>query len=189
MEKTLKLFMVLIGCTPKGRVTEQHDIFLGIASKLEELGPALKIFWPEAAGKFHIDAWREVTVVDNYSIEVITDLDQENSDLNLFFLNLGGYKMGEFEEYHYKMLSISENLATAVKKSKKTAFYKHCGFKGAVTHIDEKYGIDIDNSHKVIDLLDSETKSNYQLKITALSDAKDADKFHIGYLKLKAIVK
>ena len=28
MENILKLYMVMIGCTPAGRLTEQHDIFL-----------------------------------------------------------------------------------------------------------------------------------------------------------------
>ena len=70
-----------------------------------------------------------------------------------------------------------------------TIFYKHCGFKGAVTHIDEKFGIDIDDSHKVADLLNNNTKLKYQLKITELSEAKVADELHIGYLKLKAAKK
>jgi hypothetical protein len=28
-------------------------------------------FWPEAKGRIHIDAWREVSVVDNFLIEII----------------------------------------------------------------------------------------------------------------------
>ena len=186
MAKKLKLFMILVGCTPKGRVTEQHDIFFGIATKVVDLVPQLHSFWPEGKDTYHIDAWREVTVVDDFLVEVVTKSDEENSDLNLYFLNLGGYKPGDFEEYHYKVLTVSPNLATAVKISKQTAFYKHCGFKGAVTHIDEKYGIDVDDSHKVLDLLNSDTKLKYQLKITALSEPKEDDKFHIGYLKLKS---
>lgn len=179
--------MVMIGCTPKGRITEQHDIFFGIAENLKELIPQLNDFWPEAKGQFHIDAWREVTVVDDYSIEVAINegvIDRQN---NLYFLNLGGYKPGEFEEYHYKILSVAQDMAAAVKLSKKTAFYKHCGFKGAVTHIDDKYGIDIDDSHKVSDLLNTETKLHYQLNITDLVAPKEADKLHVGYLKLKSI--
>lgn len=185
MKKNLKLFMVLMGCRPKGRVTEQHDVFFGIARKLSELVPELNHFWPESDGKYHVDAWREVTVVDGFSVEVVAKSAEDSTKHHLYFLNLGGYKPGEFEEFHYKLLTVSRNLATAVKKSKQTAFYKHCDFKGAVSHIDEKYGIDIDDSHKVADLLNSETKANYQLKITALSEPKVNDKLHIGYLKLK----
>lgn len=49
-----KLFMVLLGCRPKGRNTEQHDIFFGIADSLVELKPAMQLFWPDAL--LHIDA-------------------------------------------------------------------------------------------------------------------------------------
>ena len=185
MNENFKLFMLLIGCTPKARITEQHDIFFGIARQLEELIAQINIFWPEAKGKFHVDVWREVTVVDNFSVEVVPTSDEYSGEQNLYFLNLGGYKPGEFEEYHYKMLTVAPNLATAVKKSKKTAFYKHCGFKGAITHIDEKFGIDIDDSHKVADLLNADSKLKYQLKITELSEEKASDELHIGYLKLK----
>jgi hypothetical protein len=31
MEKQLKLYMVMLGCTPQGRLTEQHDIFFELA--------------------------------------------------------------------------------------------------------------------------------------------------------------
>lgn len=54
----LKLFMVLIGCKPEGRHTEQHDIFFGIGSELRDLIPDMLAFWPEANGKLHIDGWR-----------------------------------------------------------------------------------------------------------------------------------
>lgn len=180
-----KLFMVLLGCTPKGRNTEQHDVFFGIAEELMQLIPQIKLFWPEAKGKIHIDAWREVNIVDGFSIEVV-EKDQINSDVNnLYFLNLGGYKRGDFEEYHYKMLAVGPKLATAIKLSKKTAFYKHCGYKEAPSHIDDKFGIDVDDSHKVADLLDSGTKLKFQLKITPLILPTEEDKLHIGYLKLK----
>ncbi len=56
--------MVLVGCKPKGRYTEQHDVFFGIGSQLSDLAPQLKEFWPEAANKLHIDGWREVNVVN-----------------------------------------------------------------------------------------------------------------------------
>jgi antitoxin component YwqK of YwqJK toxin-antitoxin module len=50
-----KLFMVLLGCTPSGRLTEQHDIFFGIANFLKELIPEMQAFWPEANGKIHVE--------------------------------------------------------------------------------------------------------------------------------------
>jgi hypothetical protein len=50
-------------------------------------------------------------------------------------------------------------------KKKNNFFYKHCGFKGAESHLDEKYGIDIDDSYKVVDILPEEFKALYTLKL------------------------
>ena len=66
MVENPKLFMVLLGCIPKGRVTEQHDVFFGIAENMRELIPQMNRFWPEANGKLHIDVWREITTVDGF---------------------------------------------------------------------------------------------------------------------------
>ena len=184
-----KLFMILLGATPKGRNIEQHDIFFGIAKSLKELIPQIKAFWPEAKGQIHIDAWREVTMVDNFSIEIIAKkvLAEPLLD-NLFFINLGGYKENEFEEYHYKMLTIAENLSNASKNAKATTFYKHCGFKGATSHIDDKYGIDVDDIYNVADILSEHYKENYSLKITKVKTFFEEDALHIGYLKLDKIL-
>jgi hypothetical protein len=188
MNTVPKLFMVLLGCTPKGRVTEQHDVFFGIGENLKELIPQMNAFWPEAKGKLHIDAWREVSTVSNHSIQVISKDENTSSEGNLYFLNLGGYKPDEFEEYHYKMLAIAPKLATAIKQSKKTVFYKHCGFKEGPSHIDDKYGIDVDDFHKITDLLNAVTKAKFQLKIRALPEKTSDDTLHIGYLKIKSLI-
>ena len=89
--------MVMLGCTPKGRFTEQHDIFFGIGNSLKELIPHMKAFWPEANGKIHIDAWREVTAVTNHSVTIVPKNTTETNE-KLYFINLGGYKENELEE-------------------------------------------------------------------------------------------
>ena len=65
----LKLFMVLSGSKAPGRHVEQHDFFFGIAFSLGNLAPDFKIFWPEAGDKIHIDAWREVNVVEGHQVK------------------------------------------------------------------------------------------------------------------------
>jgi hypothetical protein len=42
--------------------------FFGIGYSFRELIPDMKSFWPEAKGRIHVDAWREVTIFDNFSI-------------------------------------------------------------------------------------------------------------------------
>ena len=165
---SLKLFMILLGCKPKGRNTEQHDIFFSIGNSLKTIVPDIIHFWP-GAGTIHIDAWREVTEVDGFKINI---LEKENGNScktkdQLFFLNLGGYKPGEFEEYHYKMLVIAKERSEAITRAKETAFYKHAGFKAAESHIDDKYGIDIDDIYEIHDILPKHIKEKYALQINA----------------------
>lgn len=187
MEKPFKLFMIMLGCRPLGRFTEQHDIFFGIGKSLKELLPAMYDFWPEANRQFHIDVWREVTAVDNYRIEILPKGTGKPSAEKLFFINLGGYRQNEFDEYHYKVLAVAPHLAEATKKAKATSFYKHCGFKGAVSHIDDKFGIDVDDSFNVMEILAPVFKEQFELKITPSGHLQE-DILHIGYLKADKIV-
>jgi len=183
---TNKLFMILLGCKPKGRHTEQHDIFFTIGKSIKDIIPHIEQFWKDG-GKIHIDAWREVTEVDGNTISVMKKTTSEKKEYaKLFFLNLGGYKPGEFEEYHYKMLAVAEKKSDAIKQAKATAFYKHTGFKGAASHIDDKYGIDVDDIYEITDILPAEIKTAYQLKITPAKKS-SKDEWHLGYLNLKKL--
>ena len=120
MEERMKLFIVLLGCKPKGRITEQHDIFFGIGKNLKDLKGRILEFWPDAGEKIHIDAWREITKVDDYKVEVRLKSDPtiNTESLRLFFINLGGYKKEEFEEFHYKMIVVAEDKGIAIKKER-----------------------------------------------------------------------
>lgn len=179
------LFMTMLGCRPAGRITEQHDMFFGVAHDITELVPAIKASWPEAKGNIHLDAWRKVTFVDGFSVEIVEkNPDAENASANsLFFINLGGYRPNEFDELHYKMLVVAPNKAKAISKAKESAFYKTNGFKGAASHIDEKYGIDVDDIYEIGDLLPDAIKRQYQLKIELTANA-NPDDIHLGYMQL-----
>src|SRR5688572_7875108 len=136
-----KLFMILLGCKPAGRHTEQHDVFFGIGNSIKDLIPGVMNFWPQV--KLHFDGWREVTHVNGFNVTVIEG-QKIKSSAKLFFINLGGYKQNEFEEFHYKMLIAANTKGEAIMQAKKTAFFRHTGFKGANSHIDDKYGVDVD---------------------------------------------
>lgn len=179
--------MVLLGAMPPGRKTEQHDIFFGIADALSALKEDMIASWPEADGKLHIDAWREVTNVDGYSITVHdASPSPDNSSVQLFFINLGGYKKDEFDEFHYKLLAVANDKAGAITEAKKTAFYKHTGFKGAESHVDDKYGIDIDDAYAIEDILLAKFKEKYSLRFTPAAGQPE-DTFHLGYVKMNSL--
>ncbi len=185
-----KLFMMILGATPKGRYIEQHDIFFGIADSVKELIPDIFAHWPEANGKVHIDAWREVTCTDGFDIHVVLKNEEQTNDIHqnkkLFFLNLGGYKPDEFEEYHYKMIVACDSKADAIKQARQTAFYKHTGFKGATSHIDDKYGVDVDDIYEITDILPRYLKEKYAITLTASNVTKE-DNLNIGYYKLSKL--
>jgi hypothetical protein len=192
MSPKAKLHMILLGCTPKARVTEQHDVFFGIGTSLPDLVPAMNAFWPDSNG-LHIDAWREVTKVGNFNISVVQK--DENStpqarDNTLFFINLGGYKDSEFEEFHYKFLCVAKDLSSAQKIAKQTAFYQYANVSapGGASHIDDKYGFDVDDVYPVEDLLSDDLKTRYYIKIQK-SESANEDKLHIGYVKFSKISK
>ena len=189
-----KLFMLLLGCRPKGRFTEQHDIFFGIAGNIRDLITEIKQSWPEAKGNIHIDAWRAVTSVNNCKISILENNVQlkqpvsQGSDLRLFFVNLGGYKDDEFDEFHYKVLVAAKDMKIAQRAAMNTTFFKHYSIsqigihKKATAHIDDKYGIDVDEIYPVTDILSPSQKAAYSIVITQTDEPEDA--MNLGYLKL-----
>ena len=176
--------MLLIGCKPTGRHTEQHDVFFTIGHQLKDLIPAMKNFWPEAKKNIHLDAWREVKQVGNYDVTIVAKQSTANqsSAANLFFINLGGYKPGEFDEFHYKMLLACADKTAAISESKETTFYKHTGFKGAPSHVDDKYGVDVDDVFEIKDILPKDVKEAYQIVLTP-AIVKQEDIIHLGYFQ------
>ena len=194
--------MLLLGCKPAGRHTEQHDVFFGIGTELNALVPSIQAFWPEGKKNLHVDAWREVTRVGDYTIRVrqktesaaVTSLTpvfgtQTGTagapEPKLFFINLGGYRKNEFEEYHHRMLVVAADRTAAAAQAKKAVFYKENGFKGASAHIDDTYGIDVDELYDVQEMLPPVFAAQYMLEITpALSGAQEEDAVQLGYLPL-----
>lgn len=182
-----KLYMLLLGSKAPKRNVEQHDYFFGIANSLKELVPDIKAFWPEAGASIHIDGWREVNHVDGFHIQVKKrDTGHNTSPHKLFFINLGGYQPGKLEEQHYIVLGVKDDRASAIRDAKKTVFFKTNSVKGANSHIDEKYGIDIDDIYRVEDILSPHHKEKYHIVITPNANLPE-DYIHLGYFKLDKI--
>lgn len=195
----LTLFMVQLGGRPKGRLIEQHDIFFGVANQVSELIEDINQHWPEVKNKWHIDAYRAISKVDNYAIRLVessseteraNDVESSN-DLKLFFINLGGYQRGSFEEFHYKLLIVAATQADAIKQAKQSEFYKAFTYKdkespfNAASHIDDKFEVDIDDIYNVNDLI-----PNVRLLIKPINNERHElvhadDKEYVGYLSIK----
>jgi len=187
----LKLYMLLLGSKAPQRNVEQHDYFFGIARSLKELVPEIKAFWPEAGNSIHLDGWREVNSVEGYRITAVLkdNIAEEQVDVTgvnppgLFFINLGGYQENILEEQHYIVLTVQADRALATQHAKKTAFFKKNSIKGANSHIDEKYGIDVDDIYRIEEILSASQKERYQINIHP-HEGLPADQVHLGYFKL-----
>ena len=191
MRNQLKLFMVLLGSKAPARNVEQHDFYFGIGEGLKALVPQMREFWPEAGSSLHIDGWREITNVDNYRIDILENIhtDIVRNPQRLFFINLGGYTSGRLEEQHYTLLSVHDDRVEALKNSKTTEFFKTKtirSVRGANAHIDEKYGIDVDEIYRIEDLLSQEMKERYSINLVK-TDGLKADEINLGYFKLERL--
>ena len=178
----LKLFMILLGCKPPGRHVEQHDFFFGIAASLKDLKGEMQAFWPEAKGRIHIDGWREVNAVDGYRVNIVPKHEVLNQGKKLFFINLGGYQPNKFEEQHYVIITAKENSASALKHAKSALFFQNSNS----SHVDDKYGIDVDDIYQIEDILSPKSKENYQVELIPADNLPD-DEIHLGYLKMSLL--
>lgn len=186
MENDLKLFYIILGATPKGRNIEQHDVFFGIAANLKDLVPDMKEFWKEAEGKIHLDCYQEVKFADGYEVEIV-EKGEKTTEEQLYFINLGGYKKGFFEEFHEQHLMVGNSMGDIVKKAKATEFYKKMGFEGAVSHIDDKHGVDIDDIFNVTDILSEKMKEKYSIVLKKSDVENQENPMGLGYLNINKI--
>ena len=215
----MKLFMLKIGARPQGRLIEQHDVMFVIANSLSETIESVNQHWPAVKNNWHLDAWREVKRVGDYQIllskeslskdglskdnaladnifaEDRVDNKLDNQGKQLYFVNLGGYLPGQFEEFHYKTLVIAETLGKATAQVKKTAFYQDYTFDNvdtaksgvATSHVDDKHQLDLDDIHCVADLLPNDVALTIQPLTEPEKNQLPYDALHIGYLSLKQI--
>ena len=216
---TMKLFMLKIGARPQGRLIEQHDVMFVIANSLSETIESVNQHWPAVKNNWHLDAWREVKRVGDYQILLSKDslskdgLSKDNAladniladeridnkldshGKQLYFVNLGGYLRGQFEEFHYKTLVVAETLGKATAQVKKTAFYQDYTFDNvdtaksgvATSHVDDKHQLDLDDIHCVADLLPNDVSLTIQPLTEPEKNQLPDDALHIGYLSLKQI--
>jgi hypothetical protein len=174
----LALFVVLIGCKPKGRNIEQHDVMFGVGAHIDDLSDAIKSFWYKSIvsevakalktsvpysdikeletnmlaalshrDKVHIDGWIKVNYVDGYKIIIRQKGEPLTGDPNqkLYFINLGGYKENEFEEFHKKLFVVATSVSEALGKVMHIEFMKdyspiELGIAGSA-HLDDQYKI------------------------------------------------
>ncbi len=217
MNRNLHLFCILLGCTPKGRNTEQHDVMFAIASSIEELYEEMKLFWYRPMvnditrtlkksipgldaqtlandllqkwsqrDKVHIDAWMKVDYASGYKVivrEKVEAVKQESQ--SLYFVNLGGYKEGEFEEFHKKVFVVASGVPDIMVQLRNHDFMKEytpeaLGTK-AKAHLDDKHKVEFEADDI---LCISEAIADYEI-VLEKTDAIGENETMIGYVPLQ----
>lgn len=216
MNSNIHLFCILLGCTPKGRNTEQHDVMFAVASSIEELYGEMKLFWyrPMVSDitrtlkksipgldaqtlandlllkwshrdKVHIDAWMKVDYVDGYKIAIREKSEAKTAEQNLYFVNLGGYKEGEFEEFHKKVFVVANGVPDIMAQLRNHDFMKEytpetLGTK-AKAHLDDKHKVEFE-ADDIISI--SDAIADYEI-ILDKTDAIGENETMIGYVPLQ----
>lgn len=95
---TERLIACVLGGTAPGAKTELHDVAFAVGANLEAVHDQLLDAWFGDPRGLHVDAWAVLDQVDGYRIH----LEKEPADngLHLYFVNVGGYRRGEFGERH-----------------------------------------------------------------------------------------
>jgi len=110
-----KLFVIGIGGSISKANIEVHDVQLVIADCIENTYELLKEGW--YGEHLHLDEFKVLTGADGYAIQ-IEDYPQ-NTELNLFFVNMGGYLKETFGEQHEYGFLVAETEKEAKEKAKK----------------------------------------------------------------------
>jgi hypothetical protein len=184
----LYLYVILLGCEMKDRLIEQHDIYFGIGESLQALAPRLKKAWRGAQG-LHVDGFMKVQQVENYKVEILPRQSASTADdiMRLYFINLGGYAPGVFDEMHYRMLAAADSMASALAKVKQHPFYsegKDVGNKGR-PHVDDKYDLnyEVDNLTDLNSMFENE---GYSIRLTK-TDTFSQPEVVLGYMKVDSL--
>lgn len=131
----MKLFAVVLGGRAEKCNIELHDVVFVIGEKIEDTYIQLMEKWFGQPNKMHIDSYMPLEVVDGY--EVSLSQEPSSSSDQLFFINMGAYKEGDFMEHHANAFLVATSASEVKTKAKQTLL---TGYDEV--HKDDLYDID-----------------------------------------------
>lgn len=111
-----KLFVVYIGGSHEKSFIELHDMRFVVGGKIEDTYDDLRASWWGKPESLHLDCWGSLENADGYNIFLKKDPSQDTEN-NLYFVNLGGYDSNEFTELHKNVFVVAPNEVEAKKKA------------------------------------------------------------------------
>ncbi|MDD4320756.1 MAG: DUF1543 domain-containing protein [Acidaminococcaceae bacterium] len=109
-----KLFVIGIGGNVSKANIEVHDVQFIIAETLSDTYDILKRDW--YGNSLHIDGYKILDGIDGYRIQL--ESYPQQTELNLFFINMGGYVKDCFNEMHEFSLFAAVTESEAKEKAK-----------------------------------------------------------------------
>ncbi len=122
------LFLVVLGGKANKANIELHDVRWVIGSNIEETYDVLRNDWFGSFEGLHIDSYKKINYVDGYKIN-LKNIDNEklknnkfhngnHPQINLWFVNIGGYDPSSMQEKHEFGLVVASSKLEAKKISK-----------------------------------------------------------------------
>ena len=122
------LFLVVLGGKADKANIELHDVRWVIGSKIEETYDVLRNDWFGSFEGLHIDSYKKINYVDGYKIN-LKNIDNEklknnkfhngnHPQINLWFVNIGGYDPSSMQEKHEFGLVVASSSIEAKNKAK-----------------------------------------------------------------------
>lgn len=113
---SLKLFAVYLGGRAPKCNTELHDVVFVVGETIEHTYPQLLEKWFGSPERLHIDSWVELNVIDGH--RVVLKQEPRTELKKLYFINMGGYRPGEFSELHANAFLVAANQDEVKRRAK-----------------------------------------------------------------------
>lgn len=112
------LFMIKIGGSAGLSNIEVHDTQFILADCIEETFNELKRRWYGKSNSLHIDGYKIISNIDNYSITISKR--KQLKTKRLFYIYFGGYSDKIFGEIHENLFLLAEDISIARNEAYKT---------------------------------------------------------------------
>lgn len=155
---TDRLIACVLGGNAPGARTELHDVAFAVGAGIHVVHGQLLDSWFGDPHGLHVDAWAFLDSVEGYRIRL--DRAPADNGLHLYFLNIGGYRLGEFGERHAWGFFGARNKAQAKARAKATLLQGH-------QHIHK------DNLHEVDDCLVVQRVGQWHIHLQPDGEAAD----------------
>src|SRR5690606_33257476 len=106
------LSIVMLGGRHARANTEVHDVVLAIGESLEDTLPRVRNAWVAEQPGLHTEAWARINGLEfegKSDALQVAEAQPEQSDEDVWLINVGGYDPREFGELHRYVLVVAEN--------------------------------------------------------------------------------